>query len=57
MSCLAWHPLCGLMWLVGFTISRVEFMLGVDFDRYNRGFLWTKSGSLEDTTKKTKQQG
>jgi len=54
MSCLARHPLCGLMWLIGFAISRVEFMLGVDFDKYERGFFWTKSGSLEDTTKRAK---
>jgi len=54
MSCLARHPLCGLMWLIGFAISRVEFMLGVDFDKYERGFFWTKSGSLEDTTKGAK---
>ncbi len=54
MSCLLRHPLCGLMWLIGFAISRVEFMLGVDFDKYERGFFWTKSGSLADTTKRTK---
>jgi len=44
MSCLLRHPLCGLMWLIGFAISRVEFVLGVDFDKYERGFFWTKSG-------------
>jgi len=35
------------MWLLGFAISRVEFMLGVDFDRYERGFFWTKSKLLK----------
>ncbi len=54
VSCLIRHPLCGLMWLVGFAISRVEFMLGVDFNKYERGFFWTKSSSLEDTTKRTR---
>ncbi len=47
MSCLARHPLCGLMWLAGYAISRVEFMLGVDFDKYERGFFWTKDSPLE----------
>jgi len=52
MSCLLRHPLCGLMWLLGFAMSRVEFMLGVDFDKYERGFFWTKSTPLEIQTKK-----
>ena len=52
MSCLLRHPLCGLMWLVGFTISRVEFMLGVDFDKYERGFFWTKSSPLKNIDRK-----
>ncbi|MCL0105070.1 hypothetical protein M1O57_05745, partial [Dehalococcoidia bacterium] len=56
MSCLTRHPLCGLMWRVGFTMSRVEFMIGVDFKEYERGFFWTRSDSLEDTTKRTMQQ-
>ena len=51
---LARHPLCGLMWRIGFAISRAEFILGVDFDKYERGFFWTKSGALEDTTKRAK---
>ena len=46
MSCLLRHLPCGLMWLLGFAMSRVEFMLGVDFDKYERGFFWTKSDSL-----------
>ena len=46
MSCLLRHPLCGLMWLLGFAISRVEFMRGVDFDKYERGFFWTKSSPI-----------
>jgi len=52
MSCLFHHPLCGLMWLVGFAISRIEFMLGVDFDKYERGFFWTKSNSLKISTER-----
>jgi len=48
MSCLLRHPLCGLMWLLGFAIGRIEFMLGVNFDKYERGFFWTKSSLLED---------
>ena len=43
MSCLLRHPLCGLMWLAGFAMSRVEFMLGFDFKDYERGFFWTIS--------------
>ncbi|MFC2068969.1 glycosyltransferase [Chloroflexota bacterium] len=54
MFCLIRHPLCGLLWLAGFTFSKVEFMIGVDFKEYERGFFWTKSDSLEDTTKRTK---
>lgn len=37
-------------------MSRVEFMIGVDFKEYERGFFWTRSDSLEDTTKRTMQQ-
>ncbi len=51
MSCLARHPLCGLMWLVGYAISRVEFMSGVNFDEYEHGFFWTISSSRENTTR------
>ena len=42
------HPFCGLMWVLCFAISRVEFMLGVDFDKYERGFFWTKSSPLRN---------
>jgi len=52
MSCLLRHPLCGLMWLVGFAMSRVEFMLGINFDKYKRGFFWTKSNSLKISAKR-----
>jgi hypothetical protein len=48
MSCLLHHPLCGLMWLLGYTMSRVEFMFGVDFGRYERGFFGTKSSPLKN---------
>ncbi len=43
MSCLLRHPLCGLMRLAGFAMSRVEFMVGVDSKEYERGFFWTIS--------------
>ncbi len=46
--CLLRRPLCGLPWLLGYAISRVEFMLGVDFDKYERGFFWTKSSPLRN---------
>jgi len=46
MSCLLHHPLCGLTWLIGFAISRVEFMLKVNFNRYERGYFWTKSSPI-----------
>jgi len=48
MSCLFRHPLCGLMWLLGYAISKVEFMLRVDFDKYERGFFGTKSTPLKN---------
>ena len=47
MSCFFRHPLCGLMWALCYAISRVEFMLGVDFHKYERGFFWTKSKPLK----------
>ena len=46
MSCLLRHPLCGLTWLFGFAMSRVEFTLRVDFDKYERGLFWTKSSPI-----------
>jgi len=48
MSCLLRHPLRGVMWLLGSATSRVEFMLRVDFDKYDRGFFWTKSSLLRN---------
>jgi len=42
-SCFLRHPLCGLMWVLCYAISKVEFMLRVDFHKYERGFFWTKS--------------
>ncbi len=47
MSCFLHHPLCGLTWVLCYAISRVEFMLGVNFDKYERGFFWTKSNPLK----------
>ena len=42
------HPLCGLMWVLCYSISKVEFMLRVDFEKYEHGFFWTKSKPLEN---------
>ncbi len=42
------HPLGGLMWVLCYTISKVEFMLRVNFEKYELGFFWTKSESLEN---------
>jgi len=47
VSCLLRHPLCGLMWLLCYGISKIEYRLGFDFVKYERGFFWTKSSSLE----------
>jgi glycosyltransferase involved in cell wall biosynthesis len=47
LSTFILHPLCGLMWCVGYTISKVEFMLQFDFEKYRRGLFWTKSEPLE----------
>ena len=51
MSCLLRHPPRGLMWLIGFAIARIEFVLGIDFDKYERGLFWTKSRSLKISIK------
>ena len=48
MSCLLHHPLCGLTWLMGFAISRVEFILKVNFNKYERGYFWTKSSPISE---------
>ena len=47
MACFLRHPLCGLMWVLCYAISKVEFMLRVDFHKYERGFFWTKSNPLK----------
>ena len=48
MSSLLRHPFYGLMWGLCYVISRAEFKLGLDFQRYERGFFWTKSEPLEN---------
>ena len=53
MSCLIRHPLFGLPWLLCYTIGRVEFMLGVDFDKYERGLYRTVTSALEVLAKST----
>ena len=42
------HPLCGLMWVLCYAISKVEFMLRVDFEKYEHGFFGTKSEPLKN---------
>jgi len=34
------------MWALCYGISRVEFRRRVDFERYERGFFWTRSEPL-----------
>ena len=46
MSSLIRHPFCGLMWVLCYGISKVEFRRGVDFEKYERGFFWTRSEPL-----------
>ena len=36
------------MWVLCYTISKVEFMLRVDFEKYGQGFFWTESEPLEN---------
>ena len=43
MSCIIRHPHCGLMWLLCYGISRVEFMRGLNFEEYERGLYGTIS--------------
>ena len=31
------------MWVLCYTVSKVKFMLRVDFESYGHGFFWTKS--------------
>ncbi len=46
MSSITRHPVCGLMWVLCYGISKFEFMLGVNFEKYEQGFFWTKSKAL-----------
>ncbi len=41
------HPLCGLLWVLCCGISKIEFRRRVNFERYERGFFWTKSEPLK----------
>ncbi len=40
------HPHWGLMWALCYGISKVEFMRGVNFEKYERGFFRTRSKPL-----------
>jgi hypothetical protein len=46
MSSITRHPVCGLMWVLCYGISKFEFMLGVNFGKYEQGFFWTRSTLL-----------
>jgi len=50
------HPFCGLMWVLCYTISKIEFALRVDFHEYERGFFWTKSSLPRDSLPDTETQ-
>ncbi len=50
------HPLCGLTWVLCYAISKVEFMLRVDFEKYGQGFYRTKSGSVENLGEASSQK-
>jgi len=43
LSTFLHHPLRGLMWVLCYAISKVEFMFRVNFEEYRHGFFWTKS--------------
>ena len=46
MSSIIRHPFCGLIWVMCYGISKVEFMLSVNFGEYERGFFGTISKPL-----------
>ena len=43
VSSIMRHPHCGLMWVLCYAISKVEFMLRVRFGEYERGLFGTSS--------------
>ena len=50
-SSLLRHPFCGLMWVLCYAKSKIEFVRRLDFERYERGFFWTKSRPVKIQTK------
>jgi len=46
ISSIAHHPFCGLMWSLCYSISRIEFARGINFDQYEQGFFWTTCNPL-----------
>ena len=50
MSSIMRHPFCGLMWLLCYGISKIEFTLRVNFEKYERGFFSTRSKPLRIQT-------
>jgi len=46
MSNIIRHPFSGLLWALCYGIGKVEFMVGVNFEKYERGFFGTKSEPL-----------
>jgi len=51
LSSLLRHPFCGLMWVLCYAISKIEFVLRLDFETYERGFFWTKSRPIKISAK------
>jgi glycosyltransferase involved in cell wall biosynthesis len=51
ISCLIRHPFCGLIWVLCYGISKVEFMFGVSSEDYGRGLFWTKSRPMRTPAK------
>jgi len=47
ISCAFRHPLCGAMWLLCYSLSKIEYLLQIDFRRYEHGLFWTKSNPLD----------
>ena len=47
MSSFLRHPFCGLMWFLCYGISKAEFKLHLNFNKYERGFFGTKSKKLK----------
>jgi len=47
VSTILRHPYCGLAWALCYLVSMIEFRLGRQFEEYERGLFWTKSGAFK----------